>query len=198
MASLLVGGPLWTNCRDFVASEHLKSCQSKCLGLALLFSLGKDLLRYVWGYFDYFSPVPREEGHAFYNSEDFYPFDAFPPYARGLLRALSMDVVHGLASLSHGIRAAGLKELIGGMVAAFFLILAEDTFRDGAGRKCWHGCKHQKTRSDDSCHSVPSVPGFPSENDHRTPEPLRSSQGTTPVSECIYGISATRRALWRG
>ncbi|CAK9109650.1 unnamed protein product [Durusdinium trenchii] len=59
---------------------------------------------YVWGYFDYFSPVPREEGHAFYNSEDFYPFDAFPPYARGLLRALSMDVVHGLASLSHGIR----------------------------------------------------------------------------------------------
>ena len=29
-----------------------------------------------------------------------YPFDAFPPYARGLVRALSMDVVHGLATLS--------------------------------------------------------------------------------------------------
>ncbi|CAL1141175.1 unnamed protein product [Cladocopium goreaui] len=55
---------------------------------------------YVWGYFDFFSPVPREEGQAFYNSEATYPFDAFPPYARGLVRALSMDVVHGLATLS--------------------------------------------------------------------------------------------------
>eukprot|EP00435_Cladocopium_sp_Y103_P049700 s640_g15.t1 len=55
---------------------------------------------YVWGYFDFFSPVPREEGQAFYNSEATYPFDAFPPYARGLVRALSMDVVHGLANLS--------------------------------------------------------------------------------------------------
>ena len=24
---------------------------------------------YVWGYFDFFSPVPREEGQAFYNSD---------------------------------------------------------------------------------------------------------------------------------
>eukprot|EP00434_Breviolum_minutum_P023297 symbB.v1.2.020551.t1/scaffold1731.1/size134469/8 len=55
---------------------------------------------YVWGYFDFFSPVPREEGQAFYNSEAAYPFDAFPPYARGLVRALSMDVVQALAALS--------------------------------------------------------------------------------------------------
>ena len=29
-----------------------------------------------------------------------YPFDAFPPYARGLLRAMSLDVVHSLARLA--------------------------------------------------------------------------------------------------
>ena len=38
------------------------------------------------------SPHPQQEAT--------YPFDAFPPYARGLVRALSMDVVHGLETLS--------------------------------------------------------------------------------------------------
>lgn len=57
---------------------------------------------YVWGYFDYLSPVPREEGVPFYNSVDDFPFEAFPPYPRGLLRALSMDVVRRLAAAGHG------------------------------------------------------------------------------------------------
>ena len=55
---------------------------------------------YVWGYFDYFSPVPEDEHHAFFNSEDIYPFAVFPPYARGLLRVLSADVVAALANMS--------------------------------------------------------------------------------------------------
>lgn len=37
-----------------------------------------------------------------------YPFDAFPPYARGLVRALSMDVVQALAALS--VEGVGWKE----------------------------------------------------------------------------------------
>ncbi|CAE7840294.1 GALT1 [Symbiodinium sp. CCMP2592] len=55
---------------------------------------------YIWGYFDYFSPVPKDEDHAFYNPADIYPFEVFPPYARGLLRVLSADVVLALARLS--------------------------------------------------------------------------------------------------
>lgn len=56
---------------------------------------------YVWGYFDYMSPVPRNASDAFYNHEDDYPFPTFPPYPRGLLRALSMDVVRRVAEASH-------------------------------------------------------------------------------------------------
>ena len=55
---------------------------------------------YIWGYFDYFSPVPKDEHHTFYNPADIYPFEVFPPYARGLLRVLSADVVLALARLS--------------------------------------------------------------------------------------------------
>eukprot|EP00928_Gymnodinium_smaydae_P039019 TRINITY_DN26760_c1_g1_i2.p1 TRINITY_DN26760_c1_g1~~TRINITY_DN26760_c1_g1_i2.p1 ORF type:complete len:397 (-),score=65.62 TRINITY_DN26760_c1_g1_i2:106-1296(-) len=55
---------------------------------------------YVWGYFDFLSPVPTNEDSPFFNSEEAYPFHAFPPYARGLVRVLSMDVVRGIAALS--------------------------------------------------------------------------------------------------
>ena len=56
---------------------------------------------YVWGYFDYFSPVPKDDADdAFFNPDDIYPFAVFPPYARGLLRVLSVDVVVALADMS--------------------------------------------------------------------------------------------------
>jgi hypothetical protein len=57
-------------------------------------------VQYVWGYFDYVSPVPREEGHPFCNTEAEFPFDVFPPYPRGVVRVLSMDVVRHLARAS--------------------------------------------------------------------------------------------------
>merc|ERR1712060_994553 len=46
------------------------------------------------------SPVPREEADNFYNSEDEFPFKVFPPYPRGVVRVLSMDVVRLLARAS--------------------------------------------------------------------------------------------------
>ncbi len=59
----------------------------------------KTLVGYVWGYMDYISPVPREEDNHFYNPEDVYPFNVFPPYPRGVLRVTSMDVVRRLSQL---------------------------------------------------------------------------------------------------
>lgn len=56
---------------------------------------------YIWGYFDYLSPVPHEEGDPFYTDVETYPYPAFPPYARGLVRAVSMDVVRRIAAASH-------------------------------------------------------------------------------------------------
>mmetsp|Transcript_79200 Transcript_79200/g.232537 ORF Transcript_79200/g.232537 Transcript_79200/m.232537 type:complete len:593 (+) Transcript_79200:80-1858(+) len=56
--------------------------------------------QYAWGIFDYISPVPREEGHDFYNTEGDFPFEVFPPYPRGVVRVLSMDVVRLLARAS--------------------------------------------------------------------------------------------------
>lgn len=55
---------------------------------------------YAWGFFDYISPVPREEGHPFCNHEADFPFEVFPPYPRGVVRVLSMDVVRHLAEAS--------------------------------------------------------------------------------------------------
>mmetsp|Transcript_102320 Transcript_102320/g.318728 ORF Transcript_102320/g.318728 Transcript_102320/m.318728 type:complete len:594 (+) Transcript_102320:58-1839(+) len=57
-------------------------------------------VQYAWGIFDYISPVPREEGNDFYNTEEDFPFDVFPPYPRGVVRVLSMDVVRLLARAS--------------------------------------------------------------------------------------------------
>lgn len=56
---------------------------------------------YIWGFFDYISPVPREEGHPFCNTAEEFPFDVFPPYPRGVVRVLSMDVVRRIAEASH-------------------------------------------------------------------------------------------------
>lgn len=53
--------------------------------------------QYAWGYWDYISPVPREEGDHFYNTLDDFPFDVFAPYPRGSVRAISMDVVRLLS-----------------------------------------------------------------------------------------------------
>eukprot|EP00929_Paragymnodinium_shiwhaense_P081396 TRINITY_DN42570_c0_g2_i1.p1 TRINITY_DN42570_c0_g2~~TRINITY_DN42570_c0_g2_i1.p1 ORF type:complete len:595 (-),score=113.40 TRINITY_DN42570_c0_g2_i1:63-1847(-) len=59
--------------------------------------LTKPPTQYIWGYFDYISPVPREEDHNFYNTIEEYPFDVFAPYPRGVVRVLSMDLVRLLA-----------------------------------------------------------------------------------------------------
>ena len=59
----------------------------------------KSLVGYVWGFFDYISPVPRDEDDHFYNPEHVYPFPTFPPYPRGVLRVLSMDIVRRLAQM---------------------------------------------------------------------------------------------------
>ena len=53
--------------------------------------------RYVWGFLDLQSPVPREEDSNFFHSEETWPDDIFPPYPRGVLRVLSMDVVKLIA-----------------------------------------------------------------------------------------------------
>jgi Galactosyltransferase len=54
---------------------------------------------FVWGFFDYISPVPRDEKDYFHNGFDDYPYSTFPPYARGVVRVLSADVVHGIAHM---------------------------------------------------------------------------------------------------
>lgn len=54
--------------------------------------------RYLWGFLDLESPVPRERENAFFHSEAEWPDEFFPPYARGVLRVMSMDVVRLLAA----------------------------------------------------------------------------------------------------
>merc|ERR1719476_829296 len=56
--------------------------------------------QYVWGYWDYISPVPREEDDHFFNTYEDFPFEVFAPYPRGVVRVLSMDVVRRLAEAS--------------------------------------------------------------------------------------------------
>merc|ERR1719161_2691313 len=53
---------------------------------------------YIWGFWDYLSPVPQEAESPFHQQDDVWPFAAFPPYPRGLVRALSMDVVRHVAA----------------------------------------------------------------------------------------------------
>ena len=52
---------------------------------------------YIWGFIDYISPVPRSVSSPFYNSPEMYPFSTFPTYPRGVVRVLSMDIVHKVA-----------------------------------------------------------------------------------------------------
>lgn len=52
---------------------------------------------YVWGFFDNISPVPRDPEDHFYNTNEDFPFEVFPPYPRGVIRVLSMDVVRLIA-----------------------------------------------------------------------------------------------------
>ncbi|CAK9050506.1 unnamed protein product [Durusdinium trenchii] len=70
--------------------------------------------QYAWAIFDYISPVPRDEDDNFYNPEETFPFPVFPPYPRGVVRVLSMDVVRLLAKASQ--EAAGHR---GHMVMRF-------------------------------------------------------------------------------
>ena len=56
--------------------------------------------QYAWAIFDYISPVPRDEEDNFYNSQEDFPYPVFPPYPRGVVRVLSMDVVRLLAKAS--------------------------------------------------------------------------------------------------
>eukprot|EP00933_Yihiella_yeosuensis_P014617 TRINITY_DN13031_c2_g1_i1.p1 TRINITY_DN13031_c2_g1~~TRINITY_DN13031_c2_g1_i1.p1 ORF type:complete len:388 (-),score=57.02 TRINITY_DN13031_c2_g1_i1:127-1176(-) len=53
--------------------------------------------RYIWGFLDLQSPVPREQEDAFFHTEEEWPDDIFPPYPRGVMRVLSMDIVRLLA-----------------------------------------------------------------------------------------------------
>jgi hypothetical protein len=53
---------------------------------------------YVWAYFDFISPVPRDPDHHFYQREEDYPFNVFPPYPRGAVRVLSMDLMRRIAA----------------------------------------------------------------------------------------------------
>mmetsp|Transcript_416 Transcript_416/g.1157 ORF Transcript_416/g.1157 Transcript_416/m.1157 type:complete len:239 (-) Transcript_416:72-788(-) len=59
--------------------------------------MSKPLAQYAWGYWDYISPVPREEGHHFHNTYEDFPFEVFAPYPRGVVRVMSMDLVRLLA-----------------------------------------------------------------------------------------------------
>ena len=65
---------------------------------------------YVWGFIDYISPVPRSPESPFYNSPTLYPFKTFPPYARGVVRVVSMDIVYGISKLH---RENGLRMIFG-------------------------------------------------------------------------------------
>lgn len=67
-------------------------------------------IAYAWGFFDYISPVPREEGNPFCNSEAAFPFEVFPPYPRGVVRVLSMDIVRHLSEAS---RKGSLRMIFG-------------------------------------------------------------------------------------
>jgi len=53
--------------------------------------------QYVWGHFDYISPLPTDERDNFYNTPEDFPFDVFAPYPRGVVRVMSMDIVRLLA-----------------------------------------------------------------------------------------------------
>ena len=52
----------------------------------------KSPFMYIWGYFDYISPVPRDPNDNFFNPREIYPYEVFPPYPRGVIRIVSMDV----------------------------------------------------------------------------------------------------------
>lgn len=68
---------------------------------ALLAQLrGRPPVRYYWGMFDHGSSPVRDQTHQHYNSYEQFPKqqhpawgDIFPPYARGLLWAMSVDLV---------------------------------------------------------------------------------------------------------
>ncbi|KAF4663075.1 hypothetical protein FOL47_005921 [Perkinsus chesapeaki] len=54
---------------------------------------------YLWGFIDYISPVPRDEGHNFHNTWGIYPYETFPTYPRGVVRVMSIDVVRKISRL---------------------------------------------------------------------------------------------------
>ena len=54
---------------------------------------------YIWGFFDYISPVPRVQNDLFFNAWDDYPFTTFPSYPRGVARIMSLDIVQEISRL---------------------------------------------------------------------------------------------------
>jgi len=63
-------------------------------------------VRYIWGFFDYSSPVVRDPTHQHYNSPEDYPpisqeegGDRFPVYVRGSTHAISIDVLARVSGL---------------------------------------------------------------------------------------------------
>eukprot|EP00927_Polykrikos_kofoidii_P071675 TRINITY_DN67923_c0_g1_i1.p1 TRINITY_DN67923_c0_g1~~TRINITY_DN67923_c0_g1_i1.p1 ORF type:complete len:732 (-),score=110.33 TRINITY_DN67923_c0_g1_i1:47-2242(-) len=89
---------------------------------------------HIWGYFDYMSPVPRIPGEPFYSDEDTFPFPTFPPYPRGLVRAISFDVVRRLAEAG---RQGRLRMIFGddpclGVHLRQLLFSTEEDEQDGA------------------------------------------------------------------
>lgn len=65
---------------------------------------------YIWGFFDISSPKPTDEKDNFYNSEEMYPFQVFPPYTRGCARVTSMDVIRRIAEMD---REGKLRNIYG-------------------------------------------------------------------------------------
>ncbi|CAD7938023.1 unnamed protein product [Amoebophrya sp. A25] len=70
----------------------------------------KSPFMYIWGYFDYISPVPRDPSDHFFNPPEIYPYEMFPPYPRGVVRIVSMDVIRRFAELD---RQGKLRTIFG-------------------------------------------------------------------------------------
>mmetsp|Transcript_46733 Transcript_46733/g.106013 ORF Transcript_46733/g.106013 Transcript_46733/m.106013 type:complete len:312 (-) Transcript_46733:185-1120(-) len=67
-------------------------------------------VRYAWGFWDFISPVPTDENDNFYNPPELFPEGVFPPYQRGVLRVMTMDIVRDIAAMG---KAGELQMIFG-------------------------------------------------------------------------------------